>query len=481
MRLSASLLPPKVSTRRRPAARLQLEQLEDRCLLNANPLNLIVTPPNAVEGQPTGPIQVATIQDSNPSAQAADLTATIDWGDHTPVATVSGTSGGIVKQADGSFAVTVAAGHTYAEEGDVGLTVAVSDTGGNANSVTATSIVADAALSPFSVRNIFAGSSPPAASGTFTVATFTDTNPLGTAADFTAVIHWGDGQTTTATAANGGIVSTGTSNLQPTFAVVAAHSYGVPTAGLKLSVQLSDVGGFNLQGNATLSASGNSGGGGGGGGSGGGGVGTGGGGGAVTSSGSGTSQPYQFVFNPSSINSLNDLFALLPGDLNSTFSEIWMLAQMCQLGGPLAKQFGSLQDFSITLEKLLLFLDPTDFAAMGKDAGIVLNGLLNDNRPVTAQDNQANGGGPITDQTVTDAANRLLANPLYQSPIGKLLFVYITGVEFGYEEHFILVGVAADPLETNAAANTIGIRTNDFGPWTQLQLEKLSIAKASNL
>jgi hypothetical protein len=82
--------------------------------------------------------------------------------------------------------------------------------------------------------------------GTFTVATFHDNNLVAPTRDFTAVIHWGDGTTSTLTAAD--FVTEGNGN----FAVLASHTYG-ETGALTLSVLIDDVGGASVAGTLKIS------------------------------------------------------------------------------------------------------------------------------------------------------------------------------------------------------------------------------------
>jgi len=149
---------------------------------------------------------VATFSDTTYAGNLpADFTATIDWGDGTTdVGTVSG--GG------GTF--TVSGSHSYAEEGSLNASIVLSDDApGTAKGTATTSIdVADAPLSATAV----AITSPEYATFSGLVATFTDADPNGTAADYTATIAWGDGVTSAGTiAASGG-----------GFIVSGSHAYG---------------------------------------------------------------------------------------------------------------------------------------------------------------------------------------------------------------------------------------------------------------
>ena len=175
---------------------------------------LIVIPPGGlVEGQSySGP--VATFTDSGfPTNTAADLTATINWGDGT---TTAGTLVG-----DGAGGFTVSGAHTFAEEGSTPISVTVADDAPGTATATITSAltIADAPLT----------ASPVAVSGTegapltnVDVATFLDADPLGTVTDFLATVDWGDGTPVTA----GTIVQ----DAAGTFHVQGSHTYADPSA-----------------------------------------------------------------------------------------------------------------------------------------------------------------------------------------------------------------------------------------------------------
>jgi hypothetical protein len=185
----------------------------------------------SVEGQPFT-AQVATFTNTNPNSVIADFTATIDWGDGTA------TSPGIIGQlANGTFTVTGT--HTYTEESAAGtpyaITVSIKDIGGSTATAHATAAVSDAPLSS-------QGSTVTATVGTalvdVPVATFTDANPFGTAADFTVVINWGDGTATT----SGKVVAAGTSPTGVTFTALGSHTYTAP-GNYQTQVVITDDGG----------------------------------------------------------------------------------------------------------------------------------------------------------------------------------------------------------------------------------------------
>jgi hypothetical protein len=195
-------------------------------------------PVTAVEGQPFT-AQVASITDKNPLATPSDFTATIFWGDGTStLGTVSGT---------GPFVVTGT--HTYPEE--TGATpydvkVSVVDKGGSTGDSSASPTlvtVNDAPLTaavglPVSAVEGQAFSNAP-------VSQFTDTNPAGTAADFTATITWGDGSKS-----SGVIVPVAGNGTGATFQVLGSHDY-TEEGSFSISVAISDKGGASTSTTST--------------------------------------------------------------------------------------------------------------------------------------------------------------------------------------------------------------------------------------
>jgi hypothetical protein len=148
-----------------------------------------------------------------PGNTAGDFTATIDWGDGTT------DTGATVTITGGSGVFTVSGTHTYADEGDFGVAVTLTDDSpGTASATLNRDIpVIDAdrlvgtglTISAFETPNSFTGA----------VATFTDTTyPNNNPADFTATIDWGDGTTDTGAAVT---IAGGSGN----FTVSGTHSY----------------------------------------------------------------------------------------------------------------------------------------------------------------------------------------------------------------------------------------------------------------
>ena len=184
---------------------------------------------NDTEGASTGPITtLATFTDSainNPTA--GNFTATIDWGDGS--ATTSGSVSG--PDTNGVFTVSSTTGHTYAEEGSHTITVTVTDTTNNTTgSATDTASIADA---PLTAGTVTVGGGVEGVTPATLSATFTDANPNGSPADFTATVNWGDGtQTTGVVTENAGV-----------FSVAGTHIYADEHVNEPVSVTIQDVGG----------------------------------------------------------------------------------------------------------------------------------------------------------------------------------------------------------------------------------------------
>jgi predicted outer membrane repeat protein len=141
-------------------------------------LSVSVNNVTATEGVFNGVVATGTAYgSSNP------LSATISWGDGNS-STVS-----ITPNPDGTYSVS--GSHTYVEEGSYQLSVAVKDSGSLSTTGNGTATVSDAALTlthfaAGSVSHLYAS----------VAAAFTDADPNGQVADYTAKISWGDGHTT---------------------------------------------------------------------------------------------------------------------------------------------------------------------------------------------------------------------------------------------------------------------------------------------
>jgi hypothetical protein len=175
---------------------------------------------------------VATFTDSDTTKTPASFTATINWGDATPP------TAGVITGGSGSFTVT--GQHTYTDEQTATFTVTVSEnapgtsTGSAQGTATVTEADVLAAAGPVAVQAFqglpFAGA----------VAKFTDSDTANTAADFTAVIFWGDASSSPGTVTGGGGM----------FTVSGTHTYA-SVGTFNISVTLTD----DPPGTATATAS----------------------------------------------------------------------------------------------------------------------------------------------------------------------------------------------------------------------------------
>lgn len=175
---------------------------------------------NATEGALFSGV-VASFTDPDPAATAAEYSATIDWGDGTPLSsgTISGPTGG---------PFNVSGSHTYLEEGSYTITVMITDVDNASNTATAESqaTVADAPLTGSCTDStslmVFNG----------VVQTFSDADPNGTVTDYSATINWGDASSSPGTIAPSG----------SQFTVSGTHVYAA-TGSYTITTTTSDVGG----------------------------------------------------------------------------------------------------------------------------------------------------------------------------------------------------------------------------------------------
>src|SRR5262249_20165819 len=142
--------------------------------------------------------------DSDEGVTASNFAALINWGDGQI------TKGTIAADPSGGFDVTGT--HTFATSGAFQVTAQVGDTDGDTSATTTTTIVGQAQITATAVaikgkrqKNL----------KNVTVATFTDADASLPASAFTALIQWGDGQSSAGT-----IVPNGAG-----FKVVGSHKY----------------------------------------------------------------------------------------------------------------------------------------------------------------------------------------------------------------------------------------------------------------
>ena len=206
---------PNRRARRRQRRSSRFQSLEARSLLSVTPVGLTLTP---TEGSAfTTTVATFTTTDEGP------FTASIDWGDGTT------TDGAIISGGE-TFSVTGT--HTYADEGDDTISVLITD---SADSTTAT-----ATSSVRVAEGDFGSLVPQAISATEgtafngVVGNFSDDgDPAQVAGDFTAMIDWGDGATTsgTVTGGNGMFTINGQHTYadEGTFTVIASFSDDAPS------------------------------------------------------------------------------------------------------------------------------------------------------------------------------------------------------------------------------------------------------------
>jgi hypothetical protein len=155
-----------------------------------------------------------------PSNCACDYSATNGWGDGTSSSASLNNFSPQLFETSGS--------HTYAEEGTYTTTLTATDNWGATASANGSATVADAPLTAqgktiYGVKGV---------NFTKAVATFSDADPAGTASDYTATIHWGDGTTSTGT-------------IGGHFTVTGSHTYAT-TGTFNVSVTIKDVGGASV-------------------------------------------------------------------------------------------------------------------------------------------------------------------------------------------------------------------------------------------
>jgi PKD repeat protein len=182
---------------------------------------------------------LGTFRDANTGALTGDFSATIDWNDGTT------TSGLISLLPSGAFQVKGT--HTYAADGSYTISVKVLDTeGGSTVTFTSQANVQDVdglvatAVAVSGTENV--GFSGP-------VATFTDANSTGNAANYTATITWGDSQTSNADSI--------TKNQDGSFTVKASHTYtDEGTIGFRVNVNKGNTAASSAAGTATIADAG---------------------------------------------------------------------------------------------------------------------------------------------------------------------------------------------------------------------------------
>jgi hypothetical protein len=213
--------------------------------------------PIAIQATENAPFSgaVARFNPFNPGAVAGDFTATIDWGDGSPVDT-----GTITSLGNGQFQVSGT--HTYLDGGTYTTQITVVQTGGNTAAASGQALVENL---PIFVTGTFVDSLPgggPILEGDeindLLVATFVDTDPDETnVGDYSVTIVWGDDDTVSA----GQLTKVGYDPLVgTTFEVRASHRFGsgpgnppsIPQGGVISSVVVATPAGATATGTNTV-------------------------------------------------------------------------------------------------------------------------------------------------------------------------------------------------------------------------------------
>ena len=146
---------------------------------------------NAVEGNSTGSVVLATFVDSNPAAPSSDFSTSVNWG-----GTLVGTPSTIVQLVSRSATVStwqVVGSATYAEEGNYTATVTVNDADGAGVQTSNTTV--SVAAAPSILKDTTKATTDQAiegnSTGSIVLATFTDSNRTADAADYNVAVNWG--------------------------------------------------------------------------------------------------------------------------------------------------------------------------------------------------------------------------------------------------------------------------------------------------
>ena len=201
-----------------------LERLEERCVL-ASPV-VSVLPISPQEGLTFNGV-VANVIDPGNNEPASDYSALINWGDGggTSPAPLSGSTGG---------PFTITASHTYAADGQLGLTISVTNNLLNQTGRGATPIVV---IDQAPVVSALAITPQQGIPFNGAVATFTDPGGAEPAANYSATINWGDGNgSVTGSSSIGYNAGTGV------FTVYGSHLYAAAGSD-PITVTVTDSGG----------------------------------------------------------------------------------------------------------------------------------------------------------------------------------------------------------------------------------------------
>ncbi len=178
----------------------------------SRPLGLALTATGATFAATSGVAfkgTVASFTSGNPTATAAEFTATINFGDSTTSST------GTVVPAPGGFIVV--GSHTYTTANPATpVTVTITDTAGGSRATANSLVNVTSLLTPVSQSPVFVAGTPESG----VVASFADASPQAFPGQFTAMINWGDN-----TGTSPGVISADGTG----FDVTGSHTYNFST------------------------------------------------------------------------------------------------------------------------------------------------------------------------------------------------------------------------------------------------------------
>ena len=226
-----------------------LDHLEDRNLLS---LTAIPASPNFTAGvQPSSPVVIGSFVDTDTKDTASDFVAEITWGNGN----LSFGSVALATASTTSSTFQVSGTNEYASPGSYTIQILVEAFSGAVLPITSTATVTAATPTPTPTStltinaNNVTGTAEQALPANTTVATFIDTN---TADTFSALISWGDGNSSPGTVqgSNGVYTVTGTNN----YATAGTYTTTVNVVGIGTAPSATVMGVATVNNPSTTSA-----------------------------------------------------------------------------------------------------------------------------------------------------------------------------------------------------------------------------------
>ncbi len=203
--------------------------------LSAGLINATGTSFTGTAGQLLSNVTVASLSDANPDATASNISAVINWGDGQ-------SSPGTISAAGLAGNFSVIGSHTYATAGPFAVTVTITDPSGQTVTLTSAATIAETAIV---ATGLTFSTTPGQALTSVPVAYFTDPNSSANSGNITAVIEWGDGQTTTGTVSG--------PNAAGVYTVSGTHTYSAVggASSYSVTVKIGDPAGAMAQATST--------------------------------------------------------------------------------------------------------------------------------------------------------------------------------------------------------------------------------------